>query len=217
MSKPVLVIANKNYSSWSLRPWLALRRAGVAFDEIVIPLRQPDTRARILAHSPSGKVPALKDGALTLWESLAICEYVAERWPATRLWPAEPAVRAVARAIANEMHAGFAALRQCLPMNLRTGGKAPRAGGDWKADVARIEAVWNDCRARHGGGGAFLFGAFSIADAMFAPVVTRFRTYGVHLSGAAQAYADAVWALPEMQEWAAAARAEPWSIPEIDG
>jgi glutathione S-transferase len=207
MADLTLVIANKNYSSWSLRPWLALKQMGVPFQEIRIPLRQPDTRARILEHSPGGKVPILKDGSIAVWESLAIIEYLAEKFPAAGLWPADPPARAEARSIAAEMHAGFAALRQQLPMDIRS-RKPLKADGAAEADITRILEMWRGARARYGAGGPFLFGKFSGADAMYAPVATRFRTYGVALDEVTSAYVDAIFALPAMQEWVAAAATE---------
>ncbi|MCK9193169.1 MAG: glutathione S-transferase family protein, partial [Nevskia sp.] len=176
-----LVIGNKNYSSWSLRPWLALKVAEIPFEEILIPLYQADSKARQLAFSPAGKVPILVDGAVTIWDSLAILEYVAEQYPDRGLWPRAIAARAHARSVSAEMHAGFAALRTAMPMNCRATlagkGHTPEA----LADIARIAAIWGDCRARYGNDGPFLFGAFSNADAFYAPVVTRFLTYGVAL------------------------------------
>jgi glutathione S-transferase len=206
----VLVIGNCNYSSWSLRGWLALRAAGLAFDTIRIPLYQPDTRARILEHSPGGTVPVLERGELVVWESLAICEYAAELAPAAQLWPSDPLVRARARAVATEMHGGFPALRQALPMNFTGRAKRPpQLSDEVRAQVARIQASWSDCRKRFGAGGPFLFGRFSIADCMYAPVVSRFRTYGVAQSPEVAAYAEAVWAHPAVQEWHAEAAREP--------
>ncbi|WP_119421478.1 glutathione S-transferase family protein [Desertibaculum subflavum] len=207
MSALTLVIGNKNYSSWSLRPWIALKQTGAAFREIRIPLRQPDTRARILEHAPGGKVPILKDGGLTVWESLAILDYLAEKFPAAGLWPTDAAARAEARSIAAEMHAGFVALRQQLPMDIRS-RKPLKADEAAQADIARILEMWRGARARHGKGGPFLFGTFTAADAMYAPVATRFRTYGVALDPVTAGYVDAVFALPAMQEWVAAATAE---------
>jgi glutathione S-transferase len=216
MARPVLVIGNKNYSSWSLRPWLALRVAGVAFDEVRIPLYRADSKPALLLWSPAGKVPVLRHGDVTVWESLAICEYAAEALaPGAGLWPAAPAARAHARSIAAEMHAGFSSLRSALPMNLRARVRLPVESAV-RADVDRVVALWEDCRARFGAGGPFLFGAFTIADAMYAPVATRFRSYGVALPPVAQAYADALWALPAMQEWAAAGVAEPERIEATD-
>ncbi len=208
MSDLVLVIGSKRYSSWSLRPWLALKQTGTPFEELVVTLRQPDTKACILQHSPSGKVPLLKHGELIVWESLAICEYLAESWPESGLWPQDRAARAVARSVSTEMHAGFMALRQHLPMDVCAltpmGSLAPEVA----ADVERIQRIWRDCRSRFGGEGPFLFGRFSIADAMYAPVATRFTTYGVELDTVSRAYVQAIWALPAMQEWKAAAERE---------
>lgn len=205
-----LYIANKNYSSWSLRPWLALKQAGLAFDEVRISLRQPGTTERILQHSPSGRVPCLVDGALTVWDSMAICEYVNEQYAAGRLWPRDVAQRARARSVAAEMHSGFAALRTHLPMDFRSRyperGATARARADVAADIARIQAIWSD--GLDASSGPFLFGGFCIADAFFAPVVTRFRTYAVALPARLSAYAEAVLNLPAMQQWAAAAAAE---------
>ncbi|MFP5511648.1 MAG: glutathione S-transferase family protein [Alphaproteobacteria bacterium] len=214
MSDLTLVMGNKTYSSWSLRPWLALRQAGLAFAEIVIPLRQPDTAARIAEHSPSGRVPSLIHDGLTVWDSLAICEYVAELAPDAGLWPAERTARAVARAVSAEMHSGFASLRSSMSMDLKRDRKGEGMTEATAADIARIEALWADTRTRFGkpAGGPFLFGAFTIADAMFAPVVTRLETYGVAVSPETRAYMDAVLALSAMREWIAAAKAEPWEF-----
>lgn len=212
MSGIELVIANQNYSSWSLRPWLALKQTGLPFSLTVIPLKQDDTKAQILARSPSGKVPALIHDGLTVWDSLAICEYLAELAPDAGLWPSDRAARATARSVAAEMHSSFTALRSNMPMNIRGDlpgwGRAPGVADD----VARIEAIWTDLRQRFGSQGPYLFGAFSIADAMYAPVVTRFKTYGVQINPTAQAYADAVQAHPFMREWTAAALAETWVV-----
>src|SRR5258708_1709333 len=207
-----LVIGNKNYSSWSLRPWIAMKVAGIAFDEIVIPLYEAGSRERILAVSPTGKVPALIDGDIHVWESLAILEHLAGRFPRAGLWPDDPAARAHARAVAAEMHAGFAALRRHCPMNMRRPVKARELTPDVAADLARIEALWTDCRTRFGAGGSFLFGAFGAADAMYAPVVWRFHTYAVDVSGTAHAYMRAMMALPAWSEWRDAARREPWVL-----
>lgn len=216
MSTLTLIIGNKNYSSWSLRAGLALMRTGLAFEEVIIPLGTPETEGAIAAHSPSGKVPVLRDGGRTVWESLAICEYLAEKAPAAGLWPADAEARAVARTVSAEMHAGFENLRTHMPMNVRGRfpGKGRAAGVD--GDIARIAAIWASCRERYGAGGDLLFGGFTIADAMFAPVVSRFRTYAVDLPEPGRAYCDAVWALPEMQAWAAAARDEPWTNPTYE-
>jgi glutathione S-transferase len=206
-----LVIGNRNYSSWSLRPWLAMKQAGLAFDEVRIALSRPDTTTQILRHSPSGRVPCLIDGALAIWDSIAICEYVNEQYAAGSLWPRDVGQRARARSVAAEMHSGFAALRTHMPMNIRARlperGAAARARDDVAADIARIQAIWTDCLAASGG--PLLFGGFSIADAFFAPVVMRFRTYAVDLAPALARYADAILALAPMQQWVAAAIAEP--------
>jgi glutathione S-transferase len=209
-----LIIGNKNYSSWSLRPWLAMKVAGLPFEETVIPLDAPDFKPRVGAISGTGKVPALADGAVHVWESLAILEYLAEQFPAAKLWPGDAAARAHARAIAAEMHAGFAPLRSHLPMNMWR-PVTPRAlTPAVAANVARIEAMWRDCRARFGSGGPFLFGAFSAADAMYAPVVARLHTYAVEVGAPARTYMAAIMALPAWSEWRAAALQEPWLLPE---
>jgi glutathione S-transferase len=205
-----LVIGNRNYSSWSLRPWIALKVAGIAFDETVIPLYEAGSRERILAFSPTGKVPVLMDGNVHIWESLSILEYLAERFPAARLWPEDRAARAHARSISNEMHAGFVALRRHCPMNMWRPAKSYALTPEAAADVARIEALWTDCRHRFGAAGPFLYGHFTAADAMYAPIVSRFHTYGVEVGAAARAYMDAVMALPAWNEWRAAALREPW-------
>jgi glutathione S-transferase len=207
-----LIIGNKNYSSWSFRPWLALRAAGIPFEETVIPLYVPGSREQMLARSPGGKVPILQDGAVTVWESLAIMEYAAEKFPDAGLWPRDPAARAHARTIASEMHAGFAPLRSQFPMNMHRPVKKLEPGTETAANVARIDAMWSDCRARFGDGGPFLFGPFSAADAMYAPVVSRFHTYDADVGAAAAAYMQAMMALPAWQEWHAAALGEEWVL-----
>ena len=208
MADLTLVIGNKAYSSWSLRPWLLLRESGIPFKEILIPLYQPESPRLIRQLSPSGRVPALLDGATTIWDSLAICEYLAERLPEARGWPEAPATRAVARSVSAEMHSGFAAVRSELPMNVRgrRSGVTPSAAA--RSEIDRILEIWRDCRKRFGAGGPFLFGRFGIADAMYAPVVTRFATYGVELAGAERDYSEAVQALPSLKDWTKAARAE---------
>lgn len=216
MSAITIVLGSKSVSSWSLRPWLALKHTGRPFEEIVIPLRRPDTADRIRAHSPTGKVPALRHGPVTVWESLAICEYLAETFPDAGLWPEDAHARAVARAVSSEMHAGFVALRTNMPMLLTERHPGDGRTPEVEADIARITTLWRETRARFGTGGPFLFGRFSIADAMFAPVVTRFETYGVALDPAGRAYADAVLALPAMREWTEAARTEPFPIAYAD-
>lgn len=210
-----LIIGNKNYSSWSLRAWLVLRRAGIGFDELLIPLDTADTRDAILRHSPSGRVPCLKHEGRVVWDSLAIAEYAAELAPDRGLWPADPSARALARSVSAEMHAGFAALRAQLPMNLRADKRGRALTPEVERDIARIADLWAECRARFGeaGSGPFLFGAFTIADAFYAPVVTRFRTYGVPLDPMADAYASAIMAWPDMVAWIADAKREPWTVP----
>jgi glutathione S-transferase len=207
-----IIVGNKNYSSWSLRGWLALARSGLPFRETVIPMFQEDSARRIGEKSPSGKVPCLRDGELAIWDSLAIGEYVAELAPAAQLWPADRAARAVARSVCAEMHSGYPALRSDMPMNIRASkpgiGHSPAA----LADAAQIQARWRQLRERFGAGGDFLFGAFTLADCFHAPVVTRFRTYGVELDPVAARYVEAMSALPEMQRWRAAALEEPWRI-----
>jgi glutathione S-transferase len=207
-----LVIGNKNYSSWSFRPWLAMKVAGIAFDETVISLEAKDFKARVMAVSGAGKVPVLIDGEIRVWESLAILEYLAEKFPAAALWPKDEGARAQARAVAAEMHAGFVSLRRLLPMNVWRPVKPHALDDGSKTDVARIEAIWCDCRARYGAAGPFLFGAFGAADAMYAPVIWRFHTYAVEVSDAARAYMGAMMALPAWREWRDAARREPWVL-----
>ena len=216
MADFTIYIGNKNYSSWSLRGWLMLKHTGVDFTEEVIALDEPSTRTNILRHSPSARVPAVKHGDFVVWESLAIGEYLAELFPPAQLWPMAATARAVARAVSSEMHAGFAALRSHLPMNIRSSFPNRGVTPEVQADINRVTALWRDCRRRFGEGGAFLFGAFTIADAMYAPVVSRFRTYKIELDDETQPYADALWALPMMQEWAAAARNEPAIIEKYE-
>ena len=204
-----LVIGNKNYSSWSMRPWLALRANDIAFDEIFIPLYTDEAdKRRILDFSHSGKVPALIDGDVTIWDSLSIIEYVAERFPEKRLWPEDRAARAHARSVSAEMHSGFMALRNECGMNLHRPIGPVALSDDARANIARIREIWIDCRTAYGKDGLFLFGAFGAADAMFAPVVHRFRTYAVGLERQAQAYMETMMALPAFQEWTRAGLAE---------
>ncbi len=213
-----LIIGNKNYSSWSFRPWLAMKVAGIAFEETVISLEAQDFKARITAVSGAGRVPVLIDGDTHIWESLAILEYLAEKFPRAGLWPEEAAARAHARAIASEMHAGFLPLRRQLPMNVWRPVKARALDDEAKANVARIDAIWSECRTRFGADGPFLYGAFGAADAMYAPVIWRFQTYAVEVGAAARADMGAVMALPAWNEWREAARREPWVLPhdEVD-
>lgn len=205
-----LVIGNKNLSSWSLRPWLALKAAAIPFQEVVIRLDQPETRASIANHSPAGKVPILKiaggDKIHTIWDSLAICEAIADRHPEAELWPEDMQARAEARSFAAEMHSGFPDVRQNLPMDFSRSIPTPALNEATAKQVARIIAAWEGALAAHPGG--FLFGPFSIADCMYAPVVSRFRTYGIALTPAVETYCDRMMALPAMQEWMAGAEAE---------
>lgn len=208
MAQLTLVIGNKNYSSWSLRPWLLLRQAEIPFEELRIQLYRPETRDRILEHSPAGQVPVLHDDEVTVWDSLAICEYLAERFPEASAWPADKARRALARSISGEMHAGFSALRQELPMNCRLHLENYPLSEDVEQDVQRVRAIWRDCRQRYGADGPWLLGDFSIADAMFAPVVLRFYSYGVELDGPELAYRDHVLGQPAIRDWVAGAQEE---------
>jgi glutathione S-transferase len=208
MSDYTLIIGNKNYSSWSLRPWLLMRHAKLAFREIRIPLYLPDSKAQIREYSPSGRVPCLLDGKLAVWDSLAICEYLAERHADLQLWPAAASSRAVARSVSAEMHSGFQHLRANMSMNIRSQFPGRGRTVEVAGEIERIQRMWADCRARFGESGPFLFGRFGIADAMYAPVVLRFRTYQVQLNPVCREYADAVLALPALQEWLAAAVAE---------
>jgi glutathione S-transferase len=196
-----LVIANRNYSSWSMRAWVLLRAAGIDFEEERLSFLAPDFKARALAHSPAGRVPVLVDGELAVWDSLAIAEYAAERFPQHALWPSDRADRAVARAACAEMHAGFAALRTHMPMNItaRLPGRGWRV--DVQADIERIVALWGALRARHRAAGPYLFGRFSVADAYYAPVVMRFRTYAPPLPAAADEYMRTMLALAAVREW----------------
>jgi glutathione S-transferase len=209
-----LILGSKNYSSWSFRPWLALRMAGIAFEEVVLPIYTPGAREKILEYSPSGKVPVLIDGPVRVWESLAIIEYAAERFPSSALWPQQSEARGHARAIANEMHGGFLPLRRVCPMNMRRAPGAIDLPADALGNVARIDEIWTDCRARYGG--PFLFGGFGAADAMYAPVVSRLHTYGVAVGPIARAYMDAVMNLPAWVAWQAGALEETWVLPEFE-
>jgi glutathione S-transferase len=209
-----LTIGNKNYSSWSFRPWIALKVAGILFEETVIPIYYPGSKERFLALSPAGKVPILQEGDVTVWESLAILEYVAEKFPDAGLWPRDAAARAHARAIASEMHASFVPLRRQCPMNMWRPIKKLELGAETAANVARIDAIWSNCRARFGHDGPFLFGRFGAADAMYAPVVSRFHTYGIEVGPASAAYMQAVMALPAWHDWYAAALKEEWLLAE---
>ena len=217
MSTLTIVVGNKAYSSWSLRGWLMVEASGAPYDEIVIPLDRPETRAAILAQSPAGRVPILKvaeagAGGLTIWDSLAIGEFLAERYPEAGLWPADDHARAVARSASAEMHSGFEALRREMPMDLKQDHSGEGHTPEVLADIQRIATIWTDCRNRFGGGGPFLFGRFGIADAMYAPVATRLRTYGVPLDSLCADYVEAILGFPAMCKWAEAGVAEPWVI-----
>ncbi len=208
-----LVIGNKAWSSWSLRPWLAMRRLGLPFEEINVRLRLPESKAEILKHSPSGLVPTLLDGDLAIWDSLAILEYLSDQHANAQMWPAERDARAMARCVAAEMHSGFTALRQHCSMDLFARQPQATLAPEVEADIRRIVALWQGCRARFGGGGPFLFSQFTGADAMYAPVASRFRTYVPDLApygddGTARAYVETIFAMPEMDAWADGARAE---------
>ena len=203
-----LVIGNKNYSSWSLRPWLLAKQAGIPFEEIRVRLLSETFAADVARHSPAGRVPVLVDGDMNVWDSLAICETLAERFPRAQLWPADPKARAHARSICAEMHGGFGNLRSNMPMNVT----AVLPGMGWNVavqrDIDRIAAMWTELRQKYASAGPFLFGHFTVADAFYAPVVSRFATYGVRLPEAAKAYSDHILNLPAMQEWIDGARAE---------
>jgi glutathione S-transferase len=198
---PVLVIGNKAYSSWSLRPWILLAAFGIPFEEKVVPLYEAGSKTKILKHSPSGKVPALIDGDITVFESIAIFEYLAEKYPAKAIWPKNRAARARARSLCAEMHAGFTALRTACPTNFRRAVSPLDPGPEAMADVARLEAAWASARETWGRGGPFLFGKFCAADAMFAPVANRIHVYDIPVSPAARGYINALLALPAYQAW----------------
>jgi glutathione S-transferase len=212
-----LVIGNKNYSSWSMRPWVALTASNIAFDEVSIPLYTGDAdKQRILKFSRSGKVPVLVDGDVAVWDSLAIIEYVAERFPEAKLWPEDRASRAHARSVSAEMHSGFAALRNECGMNLHRPVGAKALSAEARADIARIQESWTECRERYGKLGPYLFGAFSGADAMYAPVVHRFRTYAIGVNLPVRDYMDTMMALPAFQQWTRAGLAETLVIEKFE-
>jgi len=218
MADLTIYLGNRNYASWSLRAWLALKATGASFEEVVIPLFTPGSKETLLKYSPAGKVPALHHGDIVVWDSLAICGYLTELFPEAGLWPADPAAKAMARSISAEMHAGFQALRREFPMNIRSRFPGREVSPEAQTDINRVMAIWRQCRNRFGEkmDGDFLFGHFTIADAMYAPVVTRFRTYGFDLEREADAYCDAVMASPAMQEWAGAAKNEPMIIDQYE-
>ena len=213
-----LVIANKLHSSWSLRPWLLLRAFDIPFEEVMIPFGpafdDPDWKAQVKTYNPAGKVPALVDDDVQVWDSLSIMEYIADRHPELAIWPRDRSARAFARNISSEMHAGFSALRNACPMNLGKRHAPKDRGPKVAADVARVTAIWTEARARHGQDGPFLFGAFTAADAMYAPVATRLRSYSIGVDPVSEAYCDAIYAHPAFVSWREAALAEPWIVPE---
>jgi len=209
-----LIIGNKNYSSWSMRPWFAMKVAGIPFEEEVISLNAPDFKERLLKVSGTGKVPTLIDGDVRVWESLSILEYLAEKFPAAGLWPSGPKARAHARTISSEMHAGFIPLRRACPMNIWRPVKRMPPSDDVAANVRRIDVMWTECRKEFGSDGPFLFGRFSAADAMYAPVVSRFHTYDLDLGDVSRAYVAAIMGLPAWSEWEAAAMKESWVLAE---
>ena len=206
--KPKLIIGNKNYSSWSLRPWLLMKEAGIEFDEHLILLDTPTTKKEIAAFSEAGRVPILQLGDTTVWDSLAIAETVAERWPEKKLWPEDADERAHARAISAEMHSGFPYLRDCMPMNCRAMGRLVEIPDELGGDIDRIIEIWSECHKHYGDRGGWLFGTFSIADAMYAPVVLRLRTYGINLPVSAGYYPQRLLESKAMQAWLAAAECE---------
>ena len=211
-----LILANKAYSSWSLRPWILLAHFKIPFEELVIPMDRADTRANMLKYAPTGKCPSLHDGKIAVWESLAIVEYVAEAYPQKAIWPRGKAARAHARSLANEMHGGFGALRQACPTNFRRPVRAIALTTEVQADVARIESAWAHARETFGNGGPYLFGRFSAADAMFAPVVNRLHVYDVAVSKTSRDYMDAIMALPAWKAWISDAEAEPWRMEKYE-
>jgi glutathione S-transferase len=210
MAPLTLVIGNRNYSSWSLRAWLLMKHAGLEFQEVVVALDNPDTREQIEQHSPSGRLPVLQHGALRIWDSLAICEYVAEL--TGKGWPRAREARAVARSVCAEMHSGFTTLRSLWPMNARARNRRTVLTAALEGDIERIDEIWNDCRGRFGAGGEWLFGEYSVADAMYAPVVLRFNTYGARVSQTARWYIASVLEDAPMQQWLQAAKHETWTI-----
>lgn len=208
MDRLIFVTGNKAYSSWSMRPWLALKHTGTAFEEIVVPLYMQGYKDKLLQHSPAGKVPVLKASGLVIWDSLAICEYLAEHFPKAALWPEDSTVRAEARSVSAEIHSGFPIIRHDMPFNCRATGRHVPQTSELQAELKRIQAMWNGCRERHHKAGPWLFGRFSIADCMYIPVALRFVTYGVSLDGAAAEYVRAVQGYPAVQAWIAAAKQE---------
>ncbi|MBU6469156.1 MAG: glutathione S-transferase family protein [Gammaproteobacteria bacterium] len=208
MEQMQLVIGNKAYSSWSMRAWLALKHTQAVFQEIVVPLDVPGYKQKLLAHAPTGKVPVLKADGLAIWDSLAICEYLAERFPEARLWPQDTAARAEARSVSAEMHSGFPAIRREYPFNCRATDRHVQGTGELEREIGRVQALWSRCRERFGKGGPWLFGHFTTADCMYIPVALRFVTYGTQLSGTAADYVNKMQQFPAVREWVAAARLE---------
>ncbi len=211
-----LIIGNKNYSSWSLRPWILLKEVGIAFEEVRIPLFQAGYKSEILKHSPSGKVPALRAGSVTVWDSLAICEYIAELYPEKGCWPDDREARALARSVSHEMHSGFFEIRNALPMNCRKQTEMSNISSELQSEIDRISEIWGSCRHLFSKEGDFLFGRFSTADAMYAPVVLRFNSYGIKIGDSQRAYMETIMSLGSMQEWLAEAVREKEFIPEYD-
>lgn len=211
-----LVIGNKNYSSWSLRPWLAMRQFGIDFNEVQIALYTPESRQQIQRYSPAGKVPVLLDGTIAVWDSLAICTYLIEQFPTLHWLPEAKAARAIAHSISAEMHSGFQALRHQMPMNCRARLSGKGMTPEVQTDIDRITAIWRDCRQTYGANGSMLFGQFTIADAMFAPVALRFVTYNVRLDTVSSQYVQAILALPAMQDWINAAEVEAEKLPDFE-
>jgi glutathione S-transferase len=211
-SVPRLYIGNRNYSSWSLRPWLFLKHFGVAFEDEVIPLDTPEFQQLVAKVSPTRRVPVLIDAGTSIWDSLAICLYAADRWVGAAAWPSDTGARAMAMSITAEMHSGFTALRTHCPMNIRRRRAHSALPEAALGDAQRIQALWRESRQKFGAGGELLFGAFSIADAFYAPVVTRFLSYGVPMDAVSARYADALMALPAMRTWCEQAAAETWVL-----
>jgi glutathione S-transferase len=214
MPKPLLVIGNKNYSSWSLRPYMILKSAGIAFDEKLVPFGDPKFKSKVKKYSDAGLVPVLVHNGIEIWDTLAIAEYIAETWPEKQLWPKSKAARAVARSVSAEMHSGFRSLRSACPMNIRRSPKAIALADAVHSDIKRIDHIWSSCRKTYGKTGPYLFGKFSIADAMFAPVASRFKTFDIKLSKPAQAYRDAILGSSAFKSWEADALKERWIVPE---
>ena len=216
MAKPLMLVGNQNYSSWSLRPYMALAMAGIVFDKQMIRLLVPGFKAKLAKYNAAGKLPLLIHNGNTIWDTLAIIEYAAETWPDKNIWPKNKKARAMARSVSAEMHSGFFAIRNACPMNLRRPIKLPPGGisAAVRADVDRLEALWAQCRKLHGKGGPFLFGKFSAADAMFTPVATRLHTFAIPVKSATRAYMDALFATKAFVQWKAEAALEPWVIAE---